>query len=448
MTTQPKSTNLTEEAYKKAVLTNRITMAYTPELYDKCKAELTYKIPPKNPKDKPYIKTTLKMMGERFISLPIGRTDLIPDDYVIIDKRIKEKCLFPEFRYILRPDQQEIYDLVEDSCLINANVSWGKTFTAIAIARKLACKTLIITDTVNLRNQWEKEIKKTLGISPGVIGSGRFEIDRCITVSNIQTLRKYANELAKEFGTIIVDECHHCPAKVFEETLNKFKSRYKIGLSATLKRKDFLHVVLEDYFAKQTYIPKVANQMTPKVFMVKTDIPFNSNPMIPWANKVNELTARPEYLNLITSLAKDAADAGHKVLVVSDRTEFLEKCHAKHLDESVLVHGKVPQDERDKRHKALEKNKDILYGALSMYKEGISINCFSCLILAAPTNNQPMLEQLIGRILRIQEGKPTPLVVDIVLKGSTAKRQATTRAQHYSKMKYNVYMTENTKINS
>lgn len=437
--------NHTDDPYKKAVITNRITMAYTPELYDKCKEELTYKIPSKNPKDKPYIKTTLKKMGERFLSVPVGRVDLIPEDYNIIDKRASPKAEFPEFRFTLREDQKEVYDNVDDNCLINANVSWGKTFTAIAIASKLGLKTLIITDTVNLRNQWQKEIEKTLGFSPSVIGSQRLETHKCITVSNIQTLRKHANTLASEFGTIIVDECHHCPAKVFEETLNKFKSRYKIGLSATLRRKDFLHVVLKDYFGLTTHVPKVANQMVPTVFMLKTDIPFSSNPMMPWANKVNELVSKPEYYYLVTNLAKSAVNAGHKVLVVSDRTEFLEKCHARQKDISVLVHGKVPQDERDKRHKAIEKDKNILYGAISMYKEGISINPLSCLILAAPTNNEPMLEQLIGRILRVQEGKVNPLVIDIVLKGSTAKRQALVRAKHYKDKGYKVYITENMK---
>lgn len=287
-----------------------------------------------------------------------------------------------------------------------------------------------------------------LGIKPGIIGSGKFKHDACITIANIQTLRKHAKTLSKEFGLIIVDECHHVAAKVFEDTLNTFASRYKIGLSATLKRKDFLHIVLPDYFNLKTYVPKVANQMVPKVLMIKTGIPFNSNPMIPWANKVNELTNRPDYLHIVTSIAKDAADAGHKVLVVSDRTEFLEKCHAKQRDISVLVHGAIKQEDRDIRHKEIEKDKHILYGALSMYKEGISINCLSCLVLAAPTNNEPMLEQLIGRVLRVQENKSQPLVVDLVLKGNTARRQATNRAKHYSEKGYKVFISETHKISS
>jgi hypothetical protein len=101
-------------------------MAYTPDLYNKCKEELTYKIPSKNPKEKPVIKTTLKVVGERFLSLPSGRVDLIPEGYNIIDKRSLVPVNFPEFKFTLRPDQKEVYDQIEDCCLINANVSWGE----------------------------------------------------------------------------------------------------------------------------------------------------------------------------------------------------------------------------------------------------------------------------------------------------------------------------------
>ena len=59
-------------------------------------------------------------------------------------------------------------------------------------------------------------------------------------------------------------------------------------------------------------------------------------------------------------------------------------------------------------------------------------------MLGAPTNNDPLLQQLIGRIQRVHPGKLTPIVVDIVLKGATAKRQARNRAAHYIRNGYKV----------
>lgn len=422
---------------KKAVLSNRIYMNFDKELYENVKMNLTYKIPSKIPKDPPIIKKLYSIIENKFITIPIGRIDLIPDDYEIVDKRIYCPVQFPKFKFKLRESQEKIYISVQDNCLINANPSWGKTFTGVAIATKLRQKTLIICHTVNLRDQWKAEIKKTLGIEAGQIGSGKYNLDSPIVIANVQTLRKHIQKLRNEFGLVIMDEVHHAPAKIFAECVDGLKARFKIGLSATLRRKDFLHVLIPDYFSHTVYTAPRENQMKPEVYIVQTGIPFSSNNMIPWANRVNELVDRPEYIDLITSLSNRFADLGHSVLTVSDRTEFLDRCANRSGDRAVVITG-LTQD-RDEKHAELErKERDILYGSISIYKEGISLDFLSCLILAAPINNDPLLEQLIGRVQRKYPNKLTPIIVDPVLKGATARKQAQTRAARYIREGYKV----------
>jgi superfamily II DNA or RNA helicase len=430
---------------KKAVLSNRILLPFDPALYARLKKKLTYKIPSRIFNEPPTTKLTIKRMGDKLISLPSGRQDLIPSDHVIIDKRTCPEAEFPEFNFTLRPNQKDIYDQVDGNCLINANTSWGKTFTAIAIAKKLGLKTLVITHTTILRKQWEDEVRKTLSIEPGVIGSGYFHYDSPITICNIQTFRKHAEKLRSEFGTILVDEVHHTPSSTFESTLNILKAKYKIGLSATLKRKDNLHVILQDYFGFKVLIPPEENQLKPEVLIIKSPIVFNSDMTIPWARKVNDLIRDEDYVELITSLAEEHANLGHKVLVVSDRTEFIDKCQDIHSDISIKVTGETPEKEREERHMLVESGlRKIIYGAISIYKEGVSLNYLSCLILAAPMNNEPMLQQLIGRITRKQEGKLQPLVIDIILSGTTAKRQGQARASYYAYRGLDIKMIDQT----
>jgi superfamily II DNA or RNA helicase len=423
---------------KKAVLSNRIYINFDETLYKKLKEELTYLIPSKIMSDPPIKICLLNVIGHKFLSFPIGRIDLIPSDYELVDNRICNPVEFPEFMYKLRDSQQWIYDDIDDNALINADVSWGKTFSGIAIATKLQQKTLVITHTVALRDQWLTEIKKTIGIKAGTIGSGIFTYKTVpIVVSNVQTLRKHIPKLRDEFGLVILDEVHHCPAKIFSECIDGLRARYKLGLSATLKRKDNMHVVITDYFGKKIYRPAPENQMEPKVVMLQTDIPFSSNNMIPWANRINELVERPEYIDLVTSIANRYADLGHLVLAVSDRTEFLDRCHMRAFDRSVLITG--PMKDRNERHNLiLNRERDILFGTLSIYKEGISLNPLSCLILGTPINNDPLLQQLIGRIQREYPDKLQPVIVDIVLKGTTAKKQAYNRAAYYIRRGYKV----------
>lgn len=425
----------------KAVLSNRILLSWDEQLYRDLRKKLTYTIPSKEPNGLPEQICTIKKMQGRLISLPIGRTDLIPENAKIIDKRVTKEVEFPKFKYKLRSSQQEIYDKINDSCLINANVSFGKTFTAIAVATKLKQKTLVVVHTLALRDQWIEEIKKTLGIKPGVISSGIFNINSPIVISNIQTLRKHTDVVAKEFGLVIVDECHHVPATTFDKLLNSMKARYKIGLSATLRRKDQKHILIADFIARKVYQPPKENMMLPEVLIIKSGIKFSTNNKIPWAYRVNDLLNNPDYFNLVLSTVENLPKR-RKILIVADRTEFLERCHEAHKDSSIIVTGEVK--DRKERHKIIEKDPDInkLYGAISIYKEGISLNFLDTLILATPTNNEPLLEQLVGRIQRHYPDKPQPLIIDFHLRGATATRQMQTRVAHYIQHGYPITYAE------
>jgi superfamily II DNA or RNA helicase len=88
--------------------------------------------------------------------------------------------------------------------------------------------------------------------------------------------------------------------------------------------------------------------------------------------------------------------------------------------------------------KQLWEDKNILYGTQSIFSEGVSLDCLSCLVLGTPVNNEPLLTQLIGRIIRIQKDKLQPVVVDINLQGKTARRQANNRRGYYMKQGYEV----------
>ena len=233
--------------------------------------------------------------------------------------------------------QQSVYDDIQGSAIINAWVSWGKTFTALAIANKLKQKTLIVTHTVALRSQWEKECKKVFGVAAGVIGSGRFEINEDIVIGNLQTLYRNQDKIAKEFGTIILDEMHHVSSPTFTRIIDSNRARHKIGLTGTMQRKDGRHVVFRDYFSNTVYKPPKENYLTQSIF-----------------------------------------------------------------------------------------------------SEGISVDCLSCLILGTPINNEPLLTQLIGRVIRLYEGKPQPVIVDIHLEGRTARKQAGARMGYYMKQGYEV----------
>ena len=422
----------------KAVLSNRIYIECTNEYQEYLDKELTYSIPPRRPTDPPIIIKNMGVVRAGLVTLPIGRMDLIPNDYEIVDKRIEIPIEPLDFKFTLRDSQQSVYDEVQGSCIINAWVSWGKTFTALAIANKLAQKTLIVTHTLALRGQWEKEVQKVFGVTAGVIGSGKFDIDSPFVVGNVQTLYRNIDKITKEFGTIILDEMHHVSSPTFTRIVDASRAKNKIGLTGTLQRKDGRHVVFRDYFSSTVFKPPKENYLTPSVDIINSGIRFMDG-NVDWATRVNSLAFDWEYQNMIAMLAANYAARGHKVLVVADRVDFLKSCARLVGDNAICVTGDIPHEQRAEMVKEIFTDKDVLFGTQSIFSEGISLDCLSCLILGTPINNEPLLTQLIGRVIRMYDGKQQPKVVDINLHGRTARKQASARRGYYMRQGYEVF---------
>lgn len=407
--------------------------------------ELTYEVPSNVP-DRPMLIKNLSLInnnmpgGKKLVAFPSGRMDLIPASYEIEDKRILNPVYIPIMEHIeLRTSQQKFVDFCDDSCILNAKPGWGKTFTAIAAAAKLGQKTLIIVHTVALRSQWEKEILMITGKKPGVIGSGKFNIEPNIVVANTQSITKHLSTIKHMFGTVILDEMHHVSSPTFSKIIDTMFARYKIGLTGTLRRKDGKHVVFEDYFSKKVYKPAIENTMQPiiEVHCPPFQIPSGSN----WAERVNQLVADPTYQGYIIDLADSYVKKGHKVLIVSDRVSFLKFCEAISPNRSVCV---TSLDDREASHKKFKNGEvDEIWGSVNIYCEGISLNSLSCVIYACPINNDVRLEQLLGRINREEEGKIQPVAVDIKFACYTGVNQFRTRNTFYRQEGYTVKFVEN-----
>ena len=422
----------------KAVLSNRIYLEVNTETHNKIEKELTYTLAPRMPSDPPIVFKTIRFIREGLVSIPIGREDLIPSDYEIIDKRVTSPVEHEKFKFELRPSQKRVHDEVNDNAIINAWVSWGKTFTALAIAAKLGQKTLVVTHTTNLRNQWEKEVQKCFGIEPGRIGSGDFKIDAPIVVGNIQSLYRKMDDIKQVFGTVILDEMHHVSSPTFTRIVDEMPARYKVGLTGTLERKDGRHVVFRDYFGNNVFKPPKENYLIPRIDIVQSDIRFLDGAYTPWAERINHLATNEEYVHSVSMIAAKYAAEGHKVLVVSDRVAFLKACAILCGDKAVHITGDMGFEEREDTMNMIKKDKNILFGTQSIFSEGISLNELSCLVLGTPINNEPLLTQLIGRVIRDKKGKQQPVVIDIHLKGKTAARQANARMGYYIKQDYEV----------
>jgi superfamily II DNA or RNA helicase len=335
---------------------------------------------------------------------------------------------FPAPKFPLREDQMAVYDQVHDTAIINALVGWGKSFFGLHMAIKFGQKTLVIVHTAALRDQWVEETEKLLGFRPGIIAAGKKELDSPIVVGNVQSVVKIIDEINKEFGTVIVDECHHTPASTFSSIIDKLHCRYRLALSGTLIRKDGKHVLFPCFFGTNVQRPPQNNTLNPKVQLLKSNLTLP--PGKSWADRITGLMSDKEYQEFIAGAALVAYRKGHKVLVIGDRVDFLKGVAALLPDESVVITGET-KNRAELIEEITSGRKGILCGSTRIFSEGISINILSYLILSQPIASEPLLEQLIGRVMRLAEGKLNPIVLDIQFKGHSEKGQNAKRIGFY-----------------
>lgn len=419
----------------KAIISNRIYLNKPDEGFDDIKKALTYKIEHKaagrgGKHSVIEVIKNYKLLPRDIISIPQGRTDLIPEGYEIIDKRILVDMPFPDPRVQLRPEQAEVINKLTDTCIVNAPVGWGKSYSALHAVCNLGQKALIVTHNTLLRDQWVEGVQEIFGFTPAVIGSGAFDMDSAIVVGNIQTLSKNLLELSKEFGTIVVDECHKTPATTFTDLVDSSYARYRIGLSGTVKRKDGKHVILRDYFGTTLYKPEQSHTLNPVVKLLKPGVSLSIGDV--WAKKINNLLYDPDYQEYISVIAKAQMAKGHSVLIVADRVEFLNNVKELIGEDCMCITGETSFEERKTIADRVEEGTTTAVAASrSIFSEGISINRLSCIILATPIANEVLLEQLIGRIMRLHPKKIQPEVIDIQFSGPADRKQNNLRTKFY-----------------
>jgi len=349
-----------------------------------------------------------------------------------------------EFKGQLREEQQDMVDAffqINDrvrSGLFQAPCGWGKTYVGCNLLARANKPTLILVHTKLLFRQWIEELEKQIpGIKIGRVGDGLLDIQD-ITVGIYKSVLNNIPQLHDKFGLLMVDEAHLCPADMFSQAVNAINCRAKIAITATPRRKDGKHIVLDDYFTtfkSYAYDPRVL--ATPKVEIYQTDIRFNVlDPKRDWSRQTNKLASNSQLRRMISENAISKVSGGRCILILGERLDWLRELN-KIIPESVLLIGETGEEQR----KEILDNVGTKYKVVlttKLFDEGISCHRLDTLFLVFPSNNPIKLEQRIGRIIREHPEKKRPLICDFWLTGPIVQKQQTNRRNWYIQRGYSL----------
>ncbi len=309
--------------------------------------------------------------------------------------------------------------LLRDGVVVSPTGS-GKTVMAMGLVAKLQTPALILVHNRLLLEQVCEAAQRCLGIQAGVVGAGQSDV-RPLTVATIQTLmRRDLSELADQFGLVILDEAHHCPAPTFTEVLQQFNARWRIGLTATPERKDRLHPLMYASLGPELLRMRPAEMLAigslsaSRVTPVQTT--FAGGRLTDHSEMMSALASHPQRNREITDAV--VATRGARSLVLVERVEH---CHA--LAETLRergvtawgLSGRVDSAQRQETIALLKGPAGgVLVATTSLVGEGFDCPALDTLYLAVPSANAARVTQALGRVLRPHDGKLQARVYDFV----------------------------------
>lgn len=368
--------------------------------------------------------------------------------YHFVDERKKLVEVTYSFKASLHAYQQDAFDIAnkKDMGIIVAPPGAGKTIIGLCMVANKKQPALIIVHRKQLFDQWVERIQSFLGIAEqfiGKIASGHQNVGTHITVAMIQSLATLnaENNLFSSFGLIIIDECHHIPAKIFRDTISRFSSYYLYGLTATPIRKS------NDERLIFIHIGEVISTVK---FPVGRTLPFNKLSVIvrettllmPFEFKTDQQEMLYQVLihdsarnQLIIEDIKLEATTGKKILVLTERKAHIDilRQYLKGMYEVITISGDDTASARKlKLLQIKEGNFQVLISTGQYLGEGADFDNLGCLILAYPFAFEGKLIQYIGRV---QRSINTPIIYDYRdLYIDYLEKQFRQRNQYYKKL--------------
>ncbi len=354
---------------------------------------------------------------------------------IITDERQAGKRLYLKFMGKLRPDQETAVQalLKNDTGVLSASTAFGKTIAAIYLIAERDVNTMILVHRKTILQHWIDKLRRFSDIERheiGQIGDGKRKPSGIIDVCMIQSLirKEIVDDMVGEYGHIVVDECHHIPARSFEAVIGSSNARFITGLTATVERKDGQHPVIFMNCGPVRYKMSDKKQAKLRQFEQKV-IVRTTNSILP-ENLVDCIS--PSIQEIYSALVSDEKRnymIAEDVLIslqqkrfpvlLTERTGHLDILYdilRPHVKNLFVLKGGMKKKEVQAISKKLDTfadTEDQLILATGRYLgEGFDNSRLDTLFLALPISWKGTLNQYAGRLHRDHDQKKEVIIYD------------------------------------
>lgn len=390
-----------------------------------------------------------------YIVLPRGCEDAVlcffQDNGVeatVLDKTNQGVPIDVKFVGEPRPGQAKAVDeLSRHRCgTIYATTAFGKTVTGIALIARQKVNTLILVHTKALLDQWRDKLEEFLetDFQPaqdpkgrgrrrrfkqfGALSSTENSLNGKIDVALLQSCisDNEVKPFVRDYGMVIVDECHHAPAVNFERVLKEINARYVYGLTATPICKDGHQPIIfmqcgEIRFSadspSQQQIQSFNRVLIPRYTSFRCLKAEGSN----YAQVIDELTEDEARNQFILSDVANAVSEERTPIILTARTSHVDYLAAECRKFCTNVIRLVGNDSvKVKREtmaqlEAVPPREPLVVVATGKYVgEGFDLPRLDTLMLALPVSWKGLIAQYTGRLHRDYPGKAEVRIYDYV----------------------------------
>lgn len=313
----------------------------------------------------------------------------------------------------LRDYQAECLDVIKKKdrgkYLIQMATGLGKTVTFANVNRN--GRMLILSHRDELVHQPLKYFDCPTGVEMSKERSNGQDVISACVPSMIHRLDKFS---PSDFDVIIVDEAHHSAAKSYRKIIDYFKPRLLLGFTATPNRADNarLDSVYEDIIFQRDLRWGIKNGYLCDILCKRVDIGFNLSNV-----KVTRGDYAPNELEDAMDGTADAiAEAYEKhangaTLIFACSVEQAKEI-AKRIPKAEVVTGET-KNRAEIIDRFTKREIPCLVNCM-VFTEGTDIPLVETVIIARPTHSDSLYTQMVGRGLRLYEGKEKLTLIDCV----------------------------------